>query len=77
MTLSPLTKLASLATSQAGRNRHGGGVCVFIPEDLAFIRRQDLEADNIESIWPEMTLTRTKPIIAGIGYRLPKQSHIL
>ena len=32
------------------RNRHGGGVAVYIRNSLTFIRRNDLETDDVECI---------------------------
>ena len=41
------------------RNRHenGGGVCLYISENLACKRREDLEQESIELIWVEVYLS--------------------
>lgn len=56
------------------RNRMGGGVCMYIRSDLAFNPRTDLEHEDLEAIWIELLLPKTKPIIIGTCYRPPKQS---
>ena len=53
---------------------HGGGVCVYIRNGLAFTYRSDLHRDNDEIILMELLLLKTKPIIIGTVYRPPKQS---
>lgn len=57
------------------RNRHGGGICMFIRDDLAFT---PLPLDNLsesdEVFFLELLLPKTKPIIIGTCYRPPKQS---
>lgn len=59
---------------QRNRNRHGGGVCLFIRSDITFNPRHDLQVDGLESAWVEVILPRTKPIIVGICYCPPKQT---
>lgn len=55
------------------RNRSGGGVCVYVRSNLAFARRTDIDSDNLESLWLELYLSKTKPIIVGVCYRPPTQ----
>jgi hypothetical protein len=59
------------------RDRHGGGVCLFIHSELAFNTRSDLLHENLEAIWAEILLPKTKPILIGIVYRPPKQLNFL
>ena len=56
------------------RDRHGGGTCVYIRNDIAFNPRKDLESDCLEAVWTEILLPKTKPIMIGICYRPPKQN---
>ena len=51
------------------RSRNGGGVCLYIKNDIAFNVRLDLCNDQIESIWAEILLPKTKPIVIGACYR--------
>ena len=59
------------------RNRSGGGVCMYINTNLAFNQRNDLETDELEALWCEILLPKTKPIVVGCCYRPPKQNKFL
>ena len=54
------------------RNREGGGVCIYIRENLAFTRRPDVESDDLEFLAVDLLLPKTKPILIGTCYRPPK-----
>jgi hypothetical protein len=41
------------------RNRHGGGVCIYIRSDLAFNPRTDLSCDNLEAVFCELLLPKS------------------
>ena len=56
------------------RNRHGGGVAMYIRNSLTFIRRNDLETDDVEAIWIEMKCKQRQPVIIGSIYRPPSSS---
>ena len=56
------------------RNRHGGGVCLYIRSDIAFNTREDLQHQDLESLWIELLLPKTKPILLAAIYRPPKQN---
>lgn len=45
------------------RNREGGGVCLFIRNNLTFNNRIDLYIDDLEALWIEILLPHTKPIL--------------
>ena len=62
---------------RSDRSRNGGGVCMYIRNDLAFSLLQDLKIEGIESIWIEILLPKTKPIVVGACYRPPKQNDFL
>ena len=55
------------------RNRQGG-VCIFIRSDLAFNPRADLLSDDLEALWIELILSKTKSFITGTVHRPPKQT---
>lgn len=57
------------------RDRQGGGVCLYIHEDIAFTERKDFESDRLEAVWANLLLPKTKPIIIGSCYRPPKQNN--
>ena len=48
------------------QNRQGGGVCVFIREDLAFNPRSDLKQGVLEVVWTEILLQKTVPILVEV-----------
>ena len=56
--------------------KRGGGVVVYIADYIRYMykRRTDLESADIESIWLEINLKNTKPILISSVYRLPNSS---
>ena len=58
------------------RNRNGGGVLAYIKNDLAYNVREDLDSSN-ETIFLEIFLLHSKPILIGIFYRPPNDSQFL
>ena len=59
---------------RADRNSQGGGVCLFIRENLTFNRRLDIITYSIETLWVEILQPKTIPILVGVAYRPPSQS---
>ena len=55
------------------RNRQGGGVCIYIRNDFAFNTRDDLSSPDLEALFIDILLPKTKPILCGVCYRPPKQ----
>ena len=51
------------------RNRHGGGIAVYVADWLKVTRRSDLEMDNIELIWLELRERATRRALFGAAYR--------
>ena len=51
------------------REGHAGGVCAFIREDLAFNSRSDLNNPDLEDLWFEILLPKSKPLYIGVCYR--------
>lgn len=56
------------------RNRRGGGVGVFILDNIMYNRRNDLEENELESLWIEIKLHNTKSIMVGTFYRPPSSN---
>ncbi|XP_078616267.1 uncharacterized protein LOC144884689 [Branchiostoma floridae x Branchiostoma japonicum] len=52
------------------RNRHGGGVMMYVSDSLYTTRRGDLENDEIESMWCDVTKANTNLLI-NCSYRSP------
>ena len=61
---------------RSDRNRHGGGVACCIWNDISFNVRGD-SSSEIENIFLDIFLPKTKPILIGILYRPPDQSRFL
>lgn len=59
---------------RSDRDRSGGGVCTYIRNNRAYTPRDDLVKDGMESVWIELNLPDSKPIIVGTVYRPPKES---
>ena len=58
---------------RSDRNRHGGGVVCYIQNDISFNVRGDF-SNEIENIFLDIFLPKTRPILIGILYRPPDQS---
>ena len=50
------------------RNTIGGGVCLYIRNNLSFNRREDLHDPNLEATWIDLFLRKTQPILIGCIY---------
>ena len=46
----------------------GGGVCAYIRDDMNWERRYDLEHKDIEGIWIELFIKRSKSLLIGFIY---------
>ena len=55
----------------------GGGVCVYVRNDLSWHRRPDLKNEKIEAIWIEMLIPKSRPILMCVMYRPPDTSKYL
>ncbi len=51
------------------RNRHGGGVAIYIRDIIPYSERNSLIPDNIEAICLEIKKPYTKPILISTWYR--------
>ena len=61
---------------RSDRNRHGGAVACYIRNDISFNVRGDF-SNEIENIFLDIFLPKTRPILIGILYRPPDQSGFL
>ena len=53
------------------KSREGGGVLVYVSNKIDYKRREDIETGETESIWIEINLPHTKPILFCSVYRPP------
>ena len=58
------------------RDRHGGGVACYIRKGLVFNPRENFSTD-IENIFFDIQLPKSKPILVGVVYRPPTASRFL
>ena len=56
------------------RNYKGGGVGCYIKSSVSYVRRKDLEYDDLEVMWIEMKASNSRPWLVGIVYRTPSSS---
>ena len=56
------------------RNRHGGGVCMYVNSRLSYITRPELTHEAIETVWIEIIGKQTKPVLVCTIYRPPGQN---
>ena len=70
-------EIPDYSIERCDRNRNGGGVCLYIRNTLAYNSRIDLHYNNLEAIWIDLLLPKTRPILIGSIYRPPKQSDFL
>ena len=55
-------------------NRNSGSVCMFVHNNTAFDPRIDMQSDELETVWVNILLPKTKPILIGTCYRPPAQN---
>ena len=53
------------------RNRHGGGVAMFIRNTINYKIRSDIMPENLETITVEITKPKAKPFLLSTWYRPP------
>ena len=53
------------------RNRNGGGVAIYVRDNLPYINRNDLMPENLEAICIEIKKPRTKPFLVSSWYGAP------
>lgn len=55
-------------------NRSGGGVAIYVRDNIITLRRTDLESIAMENLWIEVNIPKSKSILIGTYYRPPNQS---
>ena len=63
--------LPNYSIARKDRNRQGGWVAMYIRNSLTFIRREDLETDNVECIWVKVKCKRRQPLLISSISRPP------
>ena len=49
----------------------GGGLAIYMKENIPYILRKDLESEGFETLWVEIKLQKQKPLLLGYVYRPP------
>lgn len=50
---------------------------MYVRSDIDFKVRQDLDNDNLEAVWIDILLPKSRPILFGVVYRPPHQSDFI
>ena len=53
-------------------SKDGGGLILYLRNDIECSRRKDLEHDIVEAVWLEITL-KHKKILLAVTYRTPNE----
>ncbi len=53
------------------RNRNGGGVVVYVNQNLRVTRRKDLDSTSLEAVWLEIRERANQRALIGVCYRPP------
>ena len=64
-------ELSGYVVQRKDRERSGGGVCMYIRSDLAFNPRPELSTDQLETLWIEIILPKTKPVFSMCVLQTP------
>ena len=66
-------KITGYNLERSDRDRRGGGVACYIRSDLSYNVRNTF-SEEIENIFVDIMLPKTKPILMGVVYRPPDKS---
>ena len=69
-------KINGYELMRCDRNRHGGGVACYVKESICFNRKY-IFSEDIENIFFDILLLKTKPFTIGIFYRPPNENQFL
>jgi len=54
------------------RDRHGGGVALYVQQNIPAVSRSDLMPSDVEMIWVQMFPPDSRPLLVGCCYRPPR-----
>ena len=66
-----LLNINGFSFERRDRGREGGGILVYIANSISYKRRTDLETNSTESIWIQVNIPNSKPILFCSVYRPP------
>ena len=53
------------------RNRNGGGVAIYLRNNIPYVERSDLIPENVEALCFEIRKPKSKPVLVSTWYRPP------
>ena len=53
------------------QNNTGGGIVIYIANHINYVRRYELETENVESVWPEIKIKNSKSFLICSVYMPP------
>ena len=56
------------------RRKPGGGIGAYVKDGIPYIRREDLECEDLEMMWLEISFKNTKSFLISVIYRPPDTS---
>lgn len=62
--------MTSFRVYRKDRNRNGGGVAVYVSDDVKSARRYDLEEEGVEALWIQVKMRKLQVLICNM-YRPP------
>ena len=48
------------------KGKNGGGLIVYLSNNVIYKRRHDLEINEIESLWLEVSIGKSKPVLLNL-----------
>ena len=54
-----------------------GGIAIYIKDDIPFIRKTDLEVNELECVWLQINFPNTKTFLISVWYQPPSTSKLL
>ena len=63
----------SILRKDRNSGKQGGGIVVFVRDNLHISLRSDLSIDGIEAVWIELERPKWKPMVIGSIYRPPDE----
>ena len=67
-------KISGYQLFRRDRGSKGGGLAVYVRNDVSVIRRTDLEKASVEGLWLEVLIPKSRNLLVGTFYRPPNSS---
>ena len=69
-----MTGIDNFQTPFRDRNENGGGILVYISQQLSGARKKELEDPELELMWVEIQFFTHRPLLLGCCYRPPNST---